>query len=191
MATKVMSFFLILVSTLVYGCATGPDIIQGRVSMKMGAESHIDLGPADGVHPGDTLKVIRRADRARIADVGKVRVTRSLGKHSSAVEVLEGLVGEGDILEKEVAYVPRAEMIKGSVVMLDSAGAHIDLGKESGLVIGETLIVYREVPITGHQTQTDRVGIVRVTKYLDNKYSAVEVLEGSVREGDRVERSSR
>lgn len=191
MATKAISFFLVLALTLVYGCATGPDVIQGRVSMKMGTESHIDLGPADGIHPGDTLKVILRESRARIADVGKVRVTRTLGEHSSAIEAVEGFVSEGDVLEKEVPYVPRTEAIKGSIVMLDSAGAHIDLGKESGLVVGDTLTVYREEPITSHQTRTVRVGRVRVTKYLDNKYSAVEVLEGSVREDDRVERTSR
>ena len=82
---------------------------------------------------------------------------------------------------------PSEGVIKGTVVMQTAVEAHLDLGRDSGIKVGDTLTVYREEPFTGHETLTVRVGVVRVTKFIDDRYAAADVLEGSVKKGDRVE----
>lgn len=191
MKTKMMMFEWIVPVLLLIGCSTGPNMIKGRVVMKVGTELHVDVGPGNGVWPGDTLNVVRLAGPRENSNAGKVKVLESLGRNASTVEVIEGYVQEGDLVEKESSPPPRKETLEGSIVMADSSGAHIDLGKDQGLVLGDTLIVSREEPITGHQLRRVRMGIVRVAGFVDRKYSQVEVLEGSVREGDHVELSAR
>lgn len=175
---------------LLIGCSTGPNLVKGRVVMRVGTELHVDIGPGNAVWPGDTLNVVRQAGPRKNSNAGKVKVIKSLGPNASTVEVIDGYVQEGDLVEKESFPPPEREKLEGKVVMCDSAGAHIDLGNKSGMRIGDRLAVYREEAWTGHQTRSVRVGLVRVTGFIGNSYSAVEVLEGSVREGDRVETQS-
>lgn len=86
------------------------------------------------------------------------------------------------------ACSPSSRVVKGNVMMRTTSEAHVDLGADDGIHVGDTLAVYREEPLSSHETRTRRVGLVRVIKLIDKDYSAVEVLEGSLKEGDTVEK---
>jgi hypothetical protein len=79
---------------------------------------------------------------------------------------------------------PSSRIVKGNVMMRTTSEAHVD----HGIHVGDTLAVYREEPLSSHETRTRRVGLVRVIKLIDKDYSAVEVLEGSLKEGDTIEK---
>ncbi len=79
-------------------------------------------------------------------------------------------------------------VIKGSVIIRTPTEARIDLGSEDGIQVGDTLTVWREERREGTSTRTVRVGTVRVASMLDREHATVEVLTGSLRERDRVEK---
>lgn len=79
---------------------------------------------------------------------------------------------------------------KGTIVMRTPTEAHINLGGDDGIRVGDTLSVWRDQTV-GKVTRNIRVGEVKVTKILGNNYAAVEVLTGNVNENDVVEKGSR
>ncbi len=82
-------------------------------------------------------------------------------------------------------------VIKGSVIMRTADGAHINLGSDDGIQLGDTLTVFHnETPIGGN-SRSVRAGKVKVIKILDKNYSAVEVIEGTLDERDTVEKKNK
>lgn len=85
---------------------------------------------------------------------------------------------------------PGSKFIRGFVVKQTPTYAHINLGSDDGIQVGDTLVVWRE-ETTGALSRTVRAGIVRVVHVLDAGHAAVEVLKGNVRERDQVEKRIR
>ena len=81
-----------------------------------------------------------------------------------------------------------SSIVKGYVVMRTTSEAHINLGGDDGIQVGDTLTVWRQESSGATTNRTVRVGIVRVTKLLDDHNAAVEILAGGVRERDSVEK---
>ena len=79
-------------------------------------------------------------------------------------------------------------IIKGTVVMRTGTEAHINLGSDDGIQIGDTLSVWRDETSGRTKTRNVRVGEVRVIKILGKNYSAVEILKGNLNEQDVVEK---
>jgi len=84
-----------------------------------------------------------------------------------------------------------SSVIKGSVIMQTATEAHINLGSDDGLKVGDTLIVWRDERASTGTTRTVRVGMVRVVRILDESHSIVDVLAGTLRERDTVEKKKR
>ena len=82
-------------------------------------------------------------------------------------------------------------VIKGTVIMRTPTEAHINLGSEDGIQVGDTLTVWRDESQRGSRTRNVRIGEVRVVKVIDKNYSAVEVLKGNPYERDIVEKKAR
>lgn len=82
-------------------------------------------------------------------------------------------------------------VIKGTVIMRTPTEAHINLGSDDGVQVGDTLTVWRDESRAKSITRNVRTGEVRVTKVIDKNYSAVEVLKGTVYERDIVEKKAR
>lgn len=80
---------------------------------------------------------------------------------------------------------------KGYVVMRTTSEAHINLGADDGVQVGDTLTVWRQESSGATTNRTVRVGMVRVTKLLDDHNAAVEILTGTLRERDSVEKKIR
>lgn len=80
-----------------------------------------------------------------------------------------------------------SNLIKGSVVMRTDSEAHIVLGSDDEIQVGDTLTVWRQEH-SGATTRTVPVGTVRAIRILDEGHSAVEVVRGSIRERDLVEK---
>ena len=83
-----------------------------------------------------------------------------------------------------------SSVIGGLVVMRTEKEAHINLGSDDGIQVGDTLTVFRSEP-TAPGIRNVRVGFVKVTKLMDGNYSAVEVLTGTLYERDIVEKRNR
>ena len=84
-----------------------------------------------------------------------------------------------------------SNVTKGSVIMRTASEAHINLGGDDGLQVGDTLTVWRDERYAGRTTRTVRVGKVRVVRLLDERHSVVEVLTGTLQERDTVEKKIR
>lgn len=84
-----------------------------------------------------------------------------------------------------------SSIVKGYVVMRTSSEAHIDLGSDDGIQVGDTLTVYREERGNSLSSRTVRAGKVRVARILDTDHAAVEVLTGTLQERDTVEKQTR
>jgi hypothetical protein len=103
------------------GCSGSRETMRGSAVMKIDDEAHISIGSDDGIKVGDTLTVYRTIIDARAGDpdnpqtyrtleakditvqklrVGEVKVIRIFNEHYSAVKLLEGLIADGDIVEK-------------------------------------------------------------------------------------------
>lgn len=82
-------------------------------------------------------------------------------------------------------------VIKGTVVMRMPTEAHINLGSEDGIEVGDTLTVWRDESRAKSLTRNVRTGEIRVTKVTDKNYSTVEILKGTVYERDIVEKRER
>jgi hypothetical protein len=82
-------------------------------------------------------------------------------------------------------------VVKGTVIMRTPTEAHINLGSDDGIQVGDTLSVWRDEGRAKSVTRNVRTGEVRVTKVIDKNYSAVEVLKGTVYERDIVEKKTR
>lgn len=70
--------------------------------------------------------------------------------------------------------------------MRTSMEAHINLGGDDGIHVGDTLSVWRDQTV-GKVTRNYRVGEVKVTKILGNNYASAEVVTGNVNGNDVVE----
>ncbi|MEK9139070.1 MAG: hypothetical protein AAB393_18275 [Bacteroidota bacterium] len=84
-----------------------------------------------------------------------------------------------------------SSIVKGYVVMRTSSEAHINLGSDDGIQLGDTLVVWREEKSGAPGGRTVRSGRVKVVRLLDKNHAAVEVLSGNLRERDRVEKQVR
>jgi hypothetical protein len=84
-----------------------------------------------------------------------------------------------------------SSIVKGHVVMRTNSQAHINLGSDDGIQVGDTLTVYREERGRSLSSRTVRVGKVRVARILDTDHAAVEVLTGTLQERDTVEKQTR
>ena len=81
-------------------------------------------------------------------------------------------------------------VLKGTVVMRTATEAHINLGSDDGIQVGDTLSVWRDETSGRIKTRNVRVGEVKVIKILGKNYSAVELLRGNLNEQDVVEKRS-
>lgn len=95
------------------------------------------------------------------------------------------------------------ETMRGSVVMKLEKEAHVCIGSEDGISVGDELTVYRtkQVPVTREPVVPDqrgknyprtkyekvKVGRARVTAILNEHYAAIEVTEGELEMSDIVE----
>jgi hypothetical protein len=82
-------------------------------------------------------------------------------------------------------------VIKGTVIMRTPTEAHINLGSDDGVQVGDTLTVWRDENRATSSTRLVRAGKIRVLRVIDRSYSAVEVLQGTVYEHDTVEKKMR
>ena len=82
-------------------------------------------------------------------------------------------------------------VIKGTVIMRTTTEAHINLGSDDGIEVGDTLTVWRDESRAKPLTRNVPAGKVRVTKVIDKNYSAVEILKETVSERDIVEKRAR
>lgn len=105
------------------------------------------------------------------------------------------------------ACSPGHEVMRGSVVMMVQNGAHICLGSEDGVRVGELLTIYRtkEIPLPNEPMVPDgsgryqprvkhelvKVGMARVTAILGEHYAAIELIEGELEASDIVEKQRR
>ncbi|MEK9139068.1 MAG: hypothetical protein AAB393_18265 [Bacteroidota bacterium] len=99
------------------------------------------------------------------------------------------------------------ETMRGSIVMSFDKEAHICIGSEDGLQVGDGVTIYRvkQVPSTKEVIVPDRssgykpkmryekvkVGTARVTEILSEYYAAIELIEGELLANDIVEKSWR
>lgn len=99
------------------------------------------------------------------------------------------------------------ETMRRSVVMAFERQAHICIGSEDGLQVGDQVAIYRvkQVPSTKEPIVPDRsrgyrpkmryekvnVGTARVTEILSEHYAAIELIEGELLANDIVEKSWR
>jgi len=99
------------------------------------------------------------------------------------------------------------EAMRGSVIMAFERQAHICIGREDGLQVGDRVVIYRvkQVPSTKEAVVPDRsggykpkmryekvkVGTARVTEILSEHYAAIELIEGELLANDIVEKSWR
>ena len=99
------------------------------------------------------------------------------------------------------------ETMRGSVVMAFERQAHICIGSEDGLQVGDRVVIYRvtQVPSTKEAIVPDRssgyrpkvryekvkVGTARVIEILSEHYAAIELIEGELLANDIVEKISR
>lgn len=65
--------------------------------------------------------------------------------------------------------------------------AHINLGYADGIRLNDTLTVFRG-DLNAPGVRNTRVGLVKIVKLLDENYSTVEVLKGTLYERDIVEK---
>ena len=108
------------------GCSVSRETMRGSVVMKLDDEAHISIGSDDGIKVGDTLTVYRTIIDARAGDpdnnpqtyrtveakditiqklrVGEVKVIRIFDEHYAVVELLEGMIADGDIVEKSARH---------------------------------------------------------------------------------------
>jgi hypothetical protein len=96
------------------------------------------------------------------------------------------------------------ETMRGSVVMALEKEAHICIGSEDRLQVGDRVTIYRtkQVPSTKEAVVPDRsggyrpkmryekvkVGTARVSEILSEHYAAIELIEGDLQENDIVEK---
>lgn len=73
---------------------------------------------------------------------------------------------------------------KGYVISQTERGYSISIGSAKGIQIGDVLQVIRPA----NDKRTVIVGKVKVTKVTDEYLSTIELLEGTVRHGDQVEK---
>lgn len=78
----------------------------------------------------------------------------------------------------------QTSVIQGTVQMRTDSEAHINIGSDDGIVIGDTLIVYHNENPSG-PVQT---GEVKVIKILDPHHAAVSIIYGGIYERDVVEK---
>lgn len=99
------------------------------------------------------------------------------------------------------------ETMRGSVVMAFDEEAHICIGSEDGLEVGDRVIIYRtkQVPSTKDAIVPDRsgrykpklryekvkIGTARIIEILSEHYAAIELIEGELKASDIVEKSWR
>ncbi len=99
------------------------------------------------------------------------------------------------------------ETMRGSIVMVLEKEAHICLGSQDGIRVGERVTVYRtkEIPSTKEAIVPDRsgtykprtkytmvkVGIGEVTEILSEHYAAIKIVEGEFQANDIVEKQQR
>lgn len=99
------------------------------------------------------------------------------------------------------------ETMRGSVIMALEKEAHICIGSENGLQVGDRVTIYRvkQVPSTKEAIVPDRssgyrpkvryervkVGTARVIEILSEHYAAIELIEGELLANDIVEKSWR
>jgi hypothetical protein len=76
---------------------------------------------------------------------------------------------------------------KGTIVMRTETESYINLGYDDGILMGDTLNVWRNQSI-GKTTRNVNVGKVKVVKILDKNHSAVEAVKGNLNELDIVEK---
>lgn len=81
-----------------------------------------------------------------------------------------------------------SNVTKGSVIMITATEAHINLGSGDELKVGDTPSVWRDERSEGLRTRTVRVGFARIIRVLDENHSVVELLTGTLRERDSVEK---
>ena len=97
------------------------------------------------------------------------------------------------------------ETMRGSVVMAFEKEAHICIGSEDGIQVGDRVLIYRtkQVPSTKEAIVPDRsggyrpkvryekvkVGTARVTEILSEHYAAIELIEGDLQANDIVEKT--
>lgn len=97
--------------------------------------------------------------------------------------------------------------MRGSVVMAFEKQAHICMGSEDGLQVGDQIAIYRvqQIPSTKEVIVPDRsrgyrpkvryervkVGTAKVIEILSEHYAAIELIEGELLTNDIVEKSSR
>lgn len=79
---------------------------HGAITMRSATEAHINVGRNDGIQVGDTLTVWRdepAMQKKRNAAVGAVKVTKLVGAHYAAVQVVRGAPQVNDAVCKENA----------------------------------------------------------------------------------------
>ena len=69
--------------------------------------------------------------------------------------------------------------------------AHIDLGSEDSLQVGDTLAVLRNESHASSRTRLVWVGTARVVKILDGTHAAIVPLTGTLEERDIVGKKAR
>lgn len=87
-----------------------------------------------------------------------------------------------------ISCAGRQSTIQGTVLMRTESEAHVNLGSDDGVSVGDTLTVYRNDNPSGTYTRPVRVGTARVIKILDSHHSNVEVIHGGIYEHDVVEK---
>ncbi len=99
------------------------------------------------------------------------------------------------------------ETMRGSIVMVLDKEAHICLGSQDGIRVGERVLIYRtkEIPSTKEAIVPDRsgtykrrtkytmvkVGTAEVTEILSEHYAAIKIIEGEFQPNDIVEKQWR
>lgn len=82
----------------------------------------------------------------------------------------------------------QTSVIQGTVQMRTDSEAHINIGSDDGIVVGDTLIVYHNENPSGTYTRPVRTGEVKVIKILDPHHAAVSIIYGGIYERDVVEK---
>lgn len=86
-----------------------------------------------------------------------------------------------------------SDVIRGEIVSLEGSSGTINIGKSSNAEVGQVFNVIRRKSnyITGiHRAplvKRVKVGQVRITRIVGDRYSEVEVVSGEIREADTVE----
>jgi hypothetical protein len=103
MKTRMIGSAAIILLLAIAGCYSLQHSTRGTVMMRTATEGYINLGNADGINVGDTLKLFRRQQVGRTTQnicMGEAKVTRILDDKHAAVEPLNGNLIEQDIVEK-------------------------------------------------------------------------------------------